>query len=64
MNVHLCKNEETIEEALECINEHDPEGKQYTVDVNADRCYIGDEKFIQAPVLINHKNQYYACREV
>ena len=64
MNVHLCKNDETIEEALEYINAHDPEGRKYTVNPMSDKCYIGDEAFVAAPVLINHKNQYYACHVV
>ncbi|MCR4901268.1 MAG: hypothetical protein K6A23_00300 [Butyrivibrio sp.] len=64
MNVHLCKNDETIEEALEYINTHDADNRKFAVDTEADRCFIGDERFISAPVLINHKNKYYACRIV
>ena len=30
MNIHLCKNDETLEQALEYINEHDSEGRKYT----------------------------------
>jgi len=64
MNVHLCKNDETLQEALDYINEHDAEGRKFAVDENSDRCYIGDEVFASAPVLINHQNKYYACRLV
>ena len=46
MNIHLCKGDETLEQALEYINEHDKEGKKYTFDKEKDRCYIGDEAFI------------------
>lgn len=64
MNIHLCKGDETLEQALEYINEHDSEGRKYTFDKDADRCYIGDEAFVSAPVLINYKNTYYALHEV
>ncbi len=64
MNIHLCKGDETLDQALEYINEHDNEGRKYTFDKNADRCYIGDEAFVSAPVLINYKNTYYALHEV
>ncbi|WP_022775404.1 hypothetical protein [Butyrivibrio sp. AE2015] len=64
MNIHLCKGDETLDQALEYINEHDSEGRKYTFDKNADRCYIGDEAFVSAPVLINYKNTYYALHEV
>ena len=37
--------------------------KKYTFDKEADRCYIGDEAFVSAPVLINYKNTYYALHE-
>ncbi len=64
MNIHLCKGDETLDQALDYINEHDSEGRKYTFDKNADRCYIGDEAFVSAPVLINYKNTYYALHEV
>ncbi|SEG38872.1 hypothetical protein SAMN02910276_02775 [Butyrivibrio sp. Su6] len=64
MNIHLCKGDETLDQALEYINEHDSEGRKYTFDKDADRCYIGDEAFVSAPVLINYKNTYYALHEV
>ncbi|MBE5837242.1 hypothetical protein [Butyrivibrio sp.] len=64
MNIHLCKGDETLDQALEYVNEHDSEGRKYTFDKDADRCYIGDEAFASAPVLINYKNTYYALHEV
>lgn len=64
MNIHLCKGDETVEEALEYINETDKEGRRFACDPVADRCYVGDEVFRTAPVLINYKNTYYALREV
>jgi hypothetical protein len=64
MNIHLCKNGETLEEALEYINKNDKDGKKYTFDKEKDRCYIGDEAFSCAPVLINYKNNYWALHEV
>lgn len=64
MNIHLCKNDETLEQALAYINENDPDGRKYTFDKEKDRCYIGDEAFVSAPVLINYKNMYWALREV
>ncbi|WP_026652019.1 hypothetical protein [Butyrivibrio proteoclasticus] len=64
MNIHLCKGDETLDDALNYINEHDAEGLKYTFDKNVDRCYIGDEAFINAPVLINYKNTYYALHIV
>ena len=64
MNIHLCKKEETLEQALEYINEHDSEGRKFTFDKEKDRCYIGDEAFTTAPVLINYKNMYWALHEV
>ena len=63
MNIHLCKGDETLDEAHKYINEHDKENKKYTFDKEADRCYIGDEAFVSAPVLINYKNTYYALHE-
>ena len=64
MNIHLCKGGETLDEALEYINKNDKEGKKYTFDKEKDRCYIGDEVFSSAPVLINYKNNYWALHEV
>ena len=64
MNIHLCKGDETLDQALQYINEHDSEGRTYTFDKETDRCYIGDEVFASAPVLINYKNTYYALHEV
>ena len=64
MNIHLCKKEETLEQALDFINEHDSEGRKFTFDKEKDRCYIGDEAFTTAPVLINYKNMYWALHEV
>ena len=46
------------------INEHDSEGRKYTFDKEADRCYVGDEDFANAPVLINYKNMYWALHIV
>ncbi|WP_029231617.1 hypothetical protein [Butyrivibrio sp. VCB2006] len=64
MQIHLCKGDETLEQALEFINNNDSEGRKFTFDKEADRCYIGDEAFVNAPVLINYKNQYWALRIV
>ncbi|MCR5101535.1 MAG: hypothetical protein K6B41_09290 [Butyrivibrio sp.] len=64
MNIHLCKGEETVEEALKFINENDPENRKFTLDKEKDRCMIGDERFVSAPVLINYKNNYWALRIV
>lgn len=64
MNIHLCKGDETLEQALEYINNNDSEGRKYTFDKEADRCYIGDEAFANAPVIINYKNQYWALHIV
>ena len=43
MNVHLCKGDETLEQALAFINDNDPDNRTYTFDKEKDRCYIGDE---------------------
>ena len=64
MNIHLCGSDETLDQALEFINANDKEGRKYTFDREKDRCYIGDEVFSSAPVLINYKNTYYALHEV
>ncbi len=63
MNIYLCNNEETLEQALENINKNDPQGRTFKLDPDADRCYIGDEKFAGAPVLINYHNTYYALKQ-
>ncbi|SFC41078.1 hypothetical protein [Butyrivibrio sp. YAB3001] len=64
MNIHLCKGDETLQQALEYINQNDSEGRKYTFDAENDRCYVGDEAFVNAPVIINYKNQYYALHIV
>lgn len=64
MNIHLCKGDETLDDALKFINENDADGYKYTFDKETDRCYIGDDAFISAPVLINYKNTYYALHRV
>ncbi len=64
MNIHLCKGDETLEQALEYISANDSEGRKYTFDKEADRCYIGDEAFVNAPVIINYKNKYWALHIV
>lgn len=64
MNIHLCKGDESLEQALELINANDSEGRKYTFDKEADRCYVGDEAFVNAPVIINYKNTYYALHIV
>lgn len=64
MNIHLCKGDETLEQALAYINEHDSEGRKYAFDKEADRCYVGDEAFANAPVIINYKNMYWALHIV
>ena len=58
MNIHLCKGDETLEQPLQYIN------NKYTFDKEADRCYIGDEAFVNAPGLINYRNQYWALHIV
>ena len=64
MNIHLCKGDETLEQALEYINANDKENRKFTFDKETDRCYIGDDAFVSAPVIINYKNTYYALHEV
>ncbi len=64
MNIHLCQGDETLEDALNFINETDKEGRRYTLNPELDRCYVGDEAFASAPVIINYKNTYYALHEV
>ncbi len=64
MNIHLCQGDETLEDALNIINETDKEGRKFALNPELDRCYVGDEAFANAPVLINYKNTYYALHEV
>ena len=64
MNIHLCQGDETLDDALNFINETDKEGRRYTMNPELDRCYVGDEAFRTAPVIINYKNTYYALHEV
>lgn len=64
MNIHLCKGDESLEDALIYVNQNDSEGRTFDFDKELDRCYIGDEKFVNAPVLINYKNIYWALHEV
>ena len=64
MNIYLCGPNESLEEALQNINDKDPDGRSFTLDNEADRCYIGDERFTNAPVIINYHNTYYAPRQV
>ncbi len=63
MNIYLCSNDETLSQALENVNKNDKDGRTFVLDEEADRCYIGDEKFINAPVIINYHNTYYALRQ-
>ncbi len=60
MNIYLCSNDETLEQAVENINKNDRDGRTFTLNPETDRCYIGDEKFTSAPVIINYHNTYYA----
>ena len=62
MNIYLCAKDETLQEVLQRINENDPEGRTFELSEETDRCYIGDEKFASAPVIINYHNTYYAPR--
>ena len=64
MNIYLCKGDETLLQALENINQSDSEGRKFELDEEKDRCYIGDEAFANAPVLIMKQNRYYALRMV
>lgn len=64
MNIYLCKPDESLREALEAVMEKDPDGRKFTLDEVNDRCYIGDEAFVNAPVIINKNNQYYAVKQV
>lgn len=63
MNIYLCGKEESLAEALQNINANDAEGRTFLLDEETDRCYIGDEKFANAPVIINYHNTYYALRD-
>ena len=64
MNIYLCKPDESLEQALEAIMEKDPDGMKFTGDQVKDRCYVGDEAFVNAPVIVNKNNQYYALKQV
>ena len=64
LSIYLCQKDETIADAIQKINENDPDGKKYAVDETADRCYVGDERFANATRLINCRNCYYAVRKV
>ncbi|WP_026511194.1 MULTISPECIES: hypothetical protein [unclassified Butyrivibrio] len=64
MNIYLCSPEESLNEALDNIMKNDPDGRKFTLDEDRDRCYIGDEVFSTAPVIINKHNQYYAPKEI
>ena len=63
MKIYLCGNDESLQDALRNVNESDPDGKTYVLDEEKDRCYIGDERFAKAPVIINFHNTYYAPRQ-
>ncbi|MCR5657270.1 MAG: hypothetical protein K6G06_07400 [Butyrivibrio sp.] len=63
MNIYLCTGDETLQDALKRINENDSEGRVFVLDEEKDRCYIGDDAFKNAPVLVMKQNQYYALRE-
>ena len=60
MNIYLCGVNETLSEAIDNINKNDKEGRTFALDEKKDRCYVGDEKFREAPVIINYHNTYYA----
>ncbi len=64
MNIYLCKGDETLVQALDKINQTDSEGRKFELDAEKDRCYIGDDAFANAPVLIMRHNRYYALRVV
>ncbi|WP_408070517.1 hypothetical protein [Butyrivibrio sp. JL13D10] len=64
MKIYLCSPEETIEQAVEEVIKGDPDGRKFECDEEKDRCYIGDEVFSTAPVIINKNNKYYAPRVV
>lgn len=64
MKIYLCKPDETLSQALEEVIKTDPDGRTFECDEEKDRCYIGDETFSSAPVIINKSNRYYAVREV
>ncbi len=63
MNIYLCSNDETLEQAISNINKNDPDGRTFVIDPDNDRCYIGDERFANAPVIINYHNTYYAPKQ-
>lgn len=60
MNIYLCGRGESLSEALENINKNDKEGRTFILDEQKGRCYVGDEQFRNAPVIINYNNTYYA----
>ena len=64
LDIYLCKNDETVEEALAKVNETDRYNRTFEVNTSLDKCNIGDAKFVAAPVLINCKNSYYALHEI
>ncbi len=64
MKIYLCGPEETLSQAVEEAIKNDPDGRQFECDEQRDRCYIGDEVFKTAPVIINKNNQYFALRVV
>ncbi|WP_029322548.1 hypothetical protein [Butyrivibrio sp. AE3004] len=64
MKIYLCGPDETLSQALSNVMKNDPDERTFTLDEEKDRCYIGDEVFSTAPVIINKNNQYYAVREV
>ena len=64
MKIYLCGPEETVSQAVERAIQNDPDGRNFVCDEEKDRCYIGDEVFSTAPVIINKNNQYYALRVV
>ena len=64
MKIYLCRPDETLDQALESVIKNDADGRNFVCDEEKDRCYIGDETFSTAPVIINKNNQYYAVRQV
>ncbi|WP_026660842.1 hypothetical protein [Butyrivibrio sp. AC2005] len=64
MKMYLCQPDETLSQALEEVIKNDPDGRTFECDEQKDRCYIGDEVFSTAPVIINKNNQYFAVRTV
>ncbi|WP_026665185.1 hypothetical protein [Butyrivibrio sp. FC2001] len=64
MKIYLCSPDETLSQAIEEVTKNDPDQRTFECDEQRDRCYIGDEVFSSAPVIINKSNQYYALRVV